>query len=35
MRKLRLREVNLPKVTELLWVELGFKYPSDWKQPRQ
>lgn len=35
MRKLNLREINLPKVIELLWVELGFKFPSDCKQPRQ
>lgn len=30
--KLRLRENNLPKVTELARMELGFKYPWDGKQ---
>lgn len=30
--KLRLRENNLPRVTEVAGVELGFKFPSDCKQ---
>lgn len=35
MRKLRLRVIYSPKVTELLWVELGFRFPSDCKQTRR